>query len=80
MRRKRQGSRPDLVWGGQEQDLSHFILYILPASGLAILVGGLLVFGSDRFGARRRHLEWLIAALGYALMLCGGLLITAWLS
>ena len=54
--------------------MSHFILYILPASCLAIMVGGLLVFGSDRFGARRRHLEYLIAALGYALM------ITAWLS
>ena len=60
--------------------MSHFILYILPTSCLAIMAGGLLVFGSDRFGARRRHLEWLIAALGYALMLSGGLLITAWLS
>ena len=63
----------------REQVVRQFVLYILPTSSFAILSGGLLVFGADRFGARRRHLEWLVAILGYGLVVGGGLLFIAWL-
>ena len=59
--------------------MRQFALYILPTSSVAILSGGLLVFGSDRFGARQRYLERLIAVLGYMLMVGGCLVFIAWL-